>query len=245
MRRLGLTVLVGTFALVPVLMAQDTVPHAPDGGTREQMESVYILPAPNAPFSAVVETEWTRIMPDGSKSTMYNHRTVARDSSGRVFQERRYFSPDGKTATTRLSMLQYDDPNRHERILCRPLAKVCEVSRLFVPPALRVQPAGPLPHGAGTLTREDLGRKSLEGVDVVGTREIMTLNVGTFGNEQPQPIIKEFWYSPRLQINVATKRFDPRASASQNIDVTQVNLSEPDPKLFQPPSGFRMIQDAQ
>ena len=81
---LSAAVLVGSLAMGGVLVAQTVPPHAPDGGTIERVQSVEIPPMSNAPFSAVVVTEWTRIMPDGSSALMKNHRTVARDSVGRV-----------------------------------------------------------------------------------------------------------------------------------------------------------------
>jgi hypothetical protein len=76
---------------------------------------------------------------------------------------------------------------------------------------------------------------------VVGSREVTTLNVGVMGNEKPEPIVKEFWYSPRLGINVITKRFDPRASAIQNFVVGNINLEEPNPRMFEPPAGYRIV----
>ena len=221
--------------------AQGTAAHAPDGGTREQIQSVIIAALPNAPFSATVATEWTHILPDGSKSTVYNHRMVTRDSAGRVFQERRFFAPKGNVETTPVSMLQYDDPTRHERLLCRPAAKVCEIYKMFVPGVEALPAAGPLPNGNGTLTREDLGHQSIDNLDAVGTREITTFNAGVFGNEKPQPVVKEFWYAPRLSVNLVTKRFDPRVSSAQNISLESIDLAEPDPKLFEPPSGYRML----
>jgi hypothetical protein len=75
------------------------------------VDSVVIPPMPSVPFTAVVTTEWTRIMPDGSTGTVKNHRTVARDSLVRMFQERRYFSPDGDKQMTRVSELDYQDPD--------------------------------------------------------------------------------------------------------------------------------------
>jgi hypothetical protein len=216
--------------------------HAPDGGTNQTMQSIVIVPAPNAPFSATVRTEWTHISPDGSKSTIYNHRTVARDSSGRVFQERRFLAPHGDKEETPISLLQYDDPNRKERYLCYPARQLCERMPLLLPAALpALLPAGPLPSGDGTLTREELGQKTIENLDAIGTREITTYNAGALGNEKPQPVIRELWYAPRLQLNVVTKRFDPRSSAIQNIFVTDLNLSEPNPKLFEAPAGYRVI----
>jgi hypothetical protein len=92
------------------------------------------------------------------------------------------------------------------------------------------------------MTREALGQKTIESLDVVGSREVTTINAGAIGNEKAEPIVKEFWYSPRLQINVITKRFDPRVSAIQDFEVGNISLTEPDPKMFEPPVGYRMVQ---
>jgi hypothetical protein len=61
------------------------------------------------------------------------------------------------------------------------------------------------------------------------------------GNEKAEPVVKEFWYSPRLGINVITKRFDPRASAVQNFVVGNINQAEPNARLFEPPQGYRIV----
>ena len=237
----SVVIAVGVFALGGSLVAQDSTAHAPDGGTRQQIESIAIPPIQRAPFTAVVTTEWTRIMPDGSTGTTKNHRTVARDSLGRVFQERRYFSPDGDKRMTQISELDYQDPTQHLLLVCRPNTRVCTMYRYDTPTALTLQKVGPLPNGTGTVTREELGRKTIENVDVVGSREVTTLNAGVMGNEKPEPIVKEFWYSPRLGINVITKRFDPRASAVQNFVVGNINQAEPNPQMFEPPAGYRIV----
>jgi hypothetical protein len=221
-------------------VAQDAVSHAPDGGTSERIQSVTIPAIPNAPFRAVVTTEWTRIMPDGSTAVMKNHRTVARDSSGRIFQERRFFSPMGDKQVTRLSELDYEDPSQHQMTVCRPDLQVCTVYP-YTAPRIAPQKAGPLPNGAGTVTEEPLGQKTIDSLEVVGSREVTTINVGAIGNEKPQPVVKEFWYSPRLEINVTTKRFDPRASAIQDFEVGNINTAEPDATLFQLPANYRVV----
>lgn len=224
------------------LLAQEDPLHAPDGGTRETVQSITILPSPNAPFSAVVVTVLTKVLPDGSQQIVKNHRTVARDSSGRVFQERRYFSPTGDTQPTRISQLEYQDPNRHELYVCLPVKRTCEVYKSYRPTTVVLQPAGKLPNGAGILTREDLGHKTIEDLDVVGSRETTTIDAGVVGNEKPLSIVKDFWYSPHLGINVTTTRFDPRVSSLQSFVVENINLSEPDPKIFEPPADYRMIK---
>jgi hypothetical protein len=224
--------------------AQQPIQHAPDGGSREHIDSIDIPATPNAPFSAVVVTVLTRVLPDGSKQVTSNHRTVARDSSGRVFQERRHFSPNGDTAVTPLGQTQYEDPNQHELLLCTP-AHSCQrytFAEAVLPPAQNasLQPLLKLPNG-NIIKNEDLGRNNMEGVDVTGSRETLTVAAGVQGNDKPQDVVKEFWYSPQLGINVRTLRADPRISSIQTFNVTQLTLAEPDPKLFAPPSDYKIV----
>ena len=224
------------------LRAQDGTQHAFDGGTRQTIQSVDILPLEGASFTATVVTEWTRMLPDGSTGTIKNHRTVARDSAGRVFQERRYFSPTGDQQVTALSELDYEDPTRQEMYVCRPAGKVCQVYAFHRPAQVVPPVARQLANGRGSVTEEALGTKTIESVEVVGSREVTTLKAGVLGDQRAEPTVKEFWYSPRLQVNVVTKRFDPHASAIQEIELRAINLSEPDPKLFVPPAEYRVIR---
>jgi hypothetical protein len=239
----GLAMGFAAFALGGPMGAQDAaVMHAPDGGTRQRVESVVIPATRNAPFSAVVTTEWTKIMPDGSKQTLWNHRTVARDGTGRVFEERRNFTPDGDKRETRLWQVEYKDPNLHEQVLCQPMEKVCRVYPFFQPTPVTMQRVGPPVGGMEDVTRTDLGRKTIGDVEVVGSSEVTTIKAGEMGYEKAQPIVKEFWYSPQLGINVITKRFDPRASAIQNFEMGNISLAEPDAKMFEPPAEYRMVR---
>jgi hypothetical protein len=247
--------LAGVAAVVLCAAAAQSTPqstqHAPDGGVRETLQSIAIPVLTNAPFSANVDTEWTKILPDGTTATIKNHRTVARDTSGRVFQERRYFTPDGDTQVTQLSRLEYMDPSRHEFYSCVPQQKTCYASQLQEP-VLTAMPAGmnglracgcASPRNQGmTVENEALGQKTIEEVEVIGSREVTTIAAGQIGNQKAEPIVKEFWYSPRLGVNLVTKRFDPR-SGMQNFIVDHVSLNEPDPKLFEPPADYRVVRE--
>ena len=126
-------------------------------------------PEPNAPFSATVTTEWTKLLPDGSKQSNWNHRTIARDSSGRIFEERRFFTPNGDKVATQLSELDFSDPHRHEVYVCKPQIKTCYVYPYTMPESVKLIPAGPLPGGRGTVSREDLGSKTIDGVEAAGS----------------------------------------------------------------------------
>ncbi|HWG18076.1 MAG TPA: hypothetical protein VN678_09450 [Acidobacteriaceae bacterium] len=139
---------------------------------------------------------------------------------------------------------------RHELLTCNPQRKICYQSQ-YLRPALYKMPAGMTGlavcscasrPGAGIkIERQALEQQTIENLDAIGSREITTLPAGTFGNASPQPIVKEFWYSPQLGINLVTKRFDPRAG-SENFVVNHVSLNEPDPKLFEPPADYTIVR---
>ena len=245
MRRIPILVFILSLtATYSVSRAQQTAadaPHAPDGTTMERINNIDIPPLPNAPFTATVTAGWTRTLEDGGTLTTQNHRMVARDSSGRIFQERRYLIPNGDTKTSPLSELDFSDPTLHELYICFPAERVCRLLNYSAPTEFNLMQPGELPNHSGKLTREDLGKNTLEGMEVVGTRETMTLDANTVGNSRPLAITKEFWYSSQLGINLLVKRSDPR-HGTQIFSVSEIKLAAPNPTTFQLPQGYA-IQD--
>jgi hypothetical protein len=47
-----------------------------------------------------------------------------------------------------------------------------------------LRPVGPVDDGKRTLARERLGNDVMDGINVLGTREAVTINVGVMGNSQ-------------------------------------------------------------
>lgn len=223
-----------------------SVAHAPDGGSIERLQSIAVTPKSGVPFRATVVTSWTRVLEDGTHITVKNHRTVARDSTGRIFQERRSFSPNGDTQETRLSALEYVDPRMHELYKCDPMYRTCLVSHFDPPPENNATEAASvtLPNGAGTIKRESLGEQWMQGISVMGSREITTINPGPNGYKQPEPTIKEFWYSAYLDLNLVVKRFEPRGGA-EDFTVTNLTVGEPNPELFTPPADYKIVRSSE
>jgi hypothetical protein len=87
---------------------------------------------------------------------------------------------------------------------------------------------------------EQLGTQNFEGVDADGTRTTTTIPAGSIGNEQPILIVYERWYSKELRMIVYSKHSDPRFG-EQTYRLTNINRSEPDPSLFQPPPGYKVV----
>ncbi len=216
-------------------------PHAPDGTTFERINNIYIAPLPNAPFTATVTAAWTRTLEDGNTLTIQNHRKVARDSSGRIFQERRWFVPNNGPTEPPLSELDFSNPELHELYICFPTERVCRLHDYSAPTEFNLIPAGELPNHNGTLTRVDLGKNTLEGLEVTGTRETTAIAANSIGNNRPLALTKVFWYSPQLGINLLVKRMDPR-HGTQIFSVSDVKLVTPDPATFKLPKGYT-VQD--
>ena len=253
MTRATLAVLLFLLLAVPTLLlaqgagsgqAAQPVPHAPSGGNREMISSIFIPALTGAPFSAAVVLESTKTLEDGTTITLYNHRQVLRDSAGRIFQERQTLVPKDGQHQPQVWRLEISDPSAHKKYFCAVQQQTCEVFAYASPPAVVQSSGGQVPAGKGNFTRESLGTSLLNGVEAVGTRETTVLNTGVIGNDRPISIVREFWYSPRLGINLIEKRSDPR-SGTVTIGVTEISLTEPDAKYFVvPPAGYSLAKQA-
>jgi len=248
MKRLFLFLSLATFvvALSPFTFAQgpQEALRAPDGNFFTRIVSIFIAPIPNAPFSANVSTQWTRQTSDGATVVVKNHRMVARDSQGHVFEERRRFVPADSNAPSSLTQMDYVDPARHTRTVCFPANQICDVYNFFTPPSEASLPVGPLPDSKRYLSRENLGTDAIEGLEAIGTRETISTSPGAVGNDREVVSTKEFWYSPRLGVNLVVKRFDP-LQGTQVFTVSNINLAEPDARTFLIPASFKVADERQ
>jgi hypothetical protein len=220
--------------------------YAEDGGTREVLESIVIPPKAEAPFTLTLQTEWVRTLYDGGTVTSVNQRKIARDSKGRIYQERWFLVPKNGKIESQMTTIQISDPNAHTHYNCfmRQEPHVCQLST-FGPSTTTVYntsgpPPGPLPNDMGQVIHEDLGKQLVSGVETTGTRDATIYNPGVFGNDRKVTVEREYWYSPQLGINLLSKRSDPRFG-TQTFTATNLILSEPDPKLFELPEGFKVL----
>jgi hypothetical protein len=90
---------------------------------------------------------------------------------------------------------------------------------------------------ASQIKTESLGTQIIEGVSAEGVRTTHTIPAGQIGNERALEITSEVWTSPDLQMIVLSKRNDPRFGETV-YKLTDIKRAEPDPSLFQVPSGF-------
>lgn len=228
-----------------------TRPRLEDGGVSEMMESIVVPEKPHAPFTLLLETEWVRTLGDGGTITAVNKRRIARDATGRVYQERWFLVPKNGNVESQMTTIQIADPNTHTLHNCffvGPKKNVCEALN-FVPSSLAVNTAekneaGDLPNDQGSFVHEFLGKQFISGVETIGARDSTTFNPGVFGNDRKVTIERECWYSPQLDLNLLSVRSDPR-TGKQTFTATAVTLGDPDPSLFELPAGFRVADHRQ
>lgn len=209
----------------------------PDGGVRQILISILIPSLPNAPFTATLETVSSQHLPNGAEIRMKNRRRIARDAEGRIFQERRMLVPDDGKHESELTQIEISDPNKGEQLICLPSKQACQLEQFEPPEGPDAKGAAPQLTGPGI---EQLGTQTIQGVETTGIRQSVMIEAGAIGNDQPLQARREFWYSPRLGINMSSLRDDPR-SGLQKFDISEILLGEPDAKLFLPPPGYEIF----
>ncbi len=215
----------------------------------------------SAPFSGVAHSTLEQRLYDGNviRTQMEVHQ--ARDSAGRTREERQEgcaIGDDGQMHP-RLS-LSISDPVAKEFLswtVNDPLGrKVVRITHFPALPAVRNPPSTPTPEQQqlraeqqrlaqlqaqnlrNQIVSEQLGTRTLNGVEATGTRDTQTIPPGKEGNDMPLVIINENWRSRTLGlITLFAIRDDPRTGKS-TFEYTELNLGEPDPSLFAPPAGY-------
>jgi len=245
--------------LVPFAVTSQTSQNQPpnqaqgeDGGSRQVLESIVIPPKPNAPFTATLHTEWIRSLPGSGTMTVENNRRIARDSSGRIYQERWILVPKNGKYKSQMNAIQISNPIEHiaytcmmdDKKICRMVTYTSSASSVNNIYGIQGPPPGPLADHSSYSTREDLGHQTFVGVDTVGTKETVTVKPGTFGNDQEVIMSREYWYASELGVNLVSKRSDPR-SGTQEFTITELNRAEPDGTLFELPQGFTIVDQRQ
>jgi hypothetical protein len=91
----------------------------------------------------------------------------------------------------------------------------------------------------GNATTESLGTKTIEGIQVTGTRNVNTIPAGAIGNDKDIVVTRETWYSPELKLVIQSSQNDPRFGET-TYSLTNIQRNEPDETLFQVPADYKV-----
>lgn len=198
------------------------------------------------PYTATRKTTHVQKLADGTTITRENTAKEARDSNGRTYHENRMELPSGATGRDAFSFVNVFDPVNRVQMSWTTNSKQATVFHLPEPgqapkrqqsstvsqtQARAVTVVGP------KLEMEDLGIKTIDGIEAKGTRMTRVIEAGKEGNDRPMTITNETWVSPDLKIMLTSINDDPR-SGTTTTETTNIDRGEPDPGLFQVPEGY-------
>jgi hypothetical protein len=226
------------YSLLALITGIAPVVHAQAG------VGIFVTPIPNAPFSGAVRVERMDVQPNGNILQLWSDRKIARDNEGRIYNEYRPFVPTTtKTEPDAIMIHLYDPQNRMTEYLY-PNQKTYRMMILNRPPATDTpddfaSPTAAIAPPSEFTRREDLGYRTITGLQVHGVRMTQTLTSAVSGTGQEVRVTNEYWYSEELRLNLETKHNDPR-SGSVTMTVTQIDRREPSAALFGVPTGYTM-----
>jgi hypothetical protein len=184
---------------------------------------------------------------DGNHIHNQNTTKIYRDADGRVRREVGFELNTPETGAAKRSMFIITDPVAGKRYVLNPQNKTAHVMPLH-PPKHGQGPPPPPPdgeagakgakHDDSNVNREQLGSKTINGLQAEGTRVTRTIAAGKIGNENPIQVVTERWYSTDLQLPLTTTHTDPMMG-TVTTNLTNINRAVPDASLFQVPADYK------
>jgi hypothetical protein len=236
--------LAGLAALVvPLAFSQESSTSVPPSyrGPSQHVDGVFVTPVANVPFSATAEVESVRTLSDGTSEEKSTFNNIARDSMGRIYNERRPMVPASFTGTPPITSFHIYDPETRLNTFLDPATHLAHQS-VFTKPAA-AQMLGPTSQASNRwVQEEDLGSDIMENVAVHGTRRSRTIPAQASGTGKSIVITDEYWYSDDLHLNMLVIHNDPR-SGQQTVTVTNVSRAEPPETMFQIPPDYRVVDE--
>ena len=231
-------------SLVPACLGQSAQMPPDYRGVTEWVGGIFVTPAPDAPFTASVNIVSKKVLPDGDSSVQTTVEHIARDSSGRIYNERRAMVASPMQGDPQLLSALVFDPATRVSTFLNPYTHLAH-QRVIERPAQPVagQPPSLGRHDGGQLTTvTDLGDQTIDSTQLHGTRKVWTVPAEKSGTGKPVTITDEYWYSPALSVYLILKHEDPR-TGEQIVAVQDVSEKEPDAAQFQIPARFRIVDE--
>src|SRR5271165_1048741 len=178
---------------------------------------------------------------DGNRIHTVNQTRVYRDADGRVRREIGFELNTPTTGAAKRNMIVITDPVAGKRYVLNPQNKTAHVMPLQLPTKWQGPPppdgeAGQQSTNAN-VNREQLGTKTINGLQAQGTRVTRTIPAGQIGNDRAIEVVTERWYSTDLQLPLTTTHTDPMMG-TMTTTLTNINRTAPDTSLFQVPSDY-------
>ncbi len=206
------------------------------------------------PFSAEVAVESTQTLSDGNRISRRVTARLYRDRDGRVRRDTQVaaLGPWQADASGPMELSFLHDPvagagytlNARSRTAYRYRLRRSEPGTgARAPdwvPSERDRAKEKRPY---EISRESLGKRTIEGVEAEGVRTRMVIPAGAAGNERPIEVTSERWYSPELQITLMFRHSDPRFGETL-YRVVALRREDPPAALFAVPADYTITERA-
>jgi len=197
-------------------------------------------PVKGVPYSAQFVSESTRTLGDGTRITRGSAGAVYRDGEGRTRREMALgaVGPIVVDGEPQPVVFINDWVARVHYVLDAGRRTARKLPLHDAPPGLVMAVRA----GQGGESKvEQLGKRTVEGVEAEGTRVTITVPAGRVGNDRPLEFVSERWYSPELQIPVLIVNKDPYVG--DNVyRLTNITRAEPASPLFEVPADYTVVQ---
>jgi hypothetical protein len=193
-----------------------------------------------APFTATISVNQQQTLADGNEINRTTTGTIARDSQGRIRRDMALpaIGPFAAASQSAPHVVFINDVVSGTQYILDPERKIAHEIRLAGRgKRLRMRQEIRSTNARPNVATTSLGTQTINGVEAEGTRYTRTIPAGQIGNEKPIVITTERWYSPDLQMYVLTKSTNPLSGNSVR-QLTDIQMGEPDPALFQVPSDY-------
>jgi hypothetical protein len=271
MRIVSWTIL-AAFCIAPIVDAQSSIPktsaapvpasiaNTPDPAVGAVVAAVMPRvaawgPVKGVPFSATETTVREQTLSDGTiiKSTV--EVQLYRDSEGRMRAESALKSgaaPQGRVVTvwnpldgTAVTWVTGNQAANFVAATHLPETQLNGLMNSISRPQRAASALAALPSSSSqesaNIHTETLPPDTIAGLEVVGTRTTQVIPAGTIDNDRDFTVVAETWTSPELKTTVRQMSSDPR-TGKVTIELSNIDRSEPDPALFKPPAGTKMME---
>ena len=203
--------------------------------------------ANRSPYTLTRTMTTVQTLADGTTITRTSTTKTARDSQGRTYHETHQIGPGDQT--TDWVNAGFTDPVARTFVNWNSRSKIATVMHMPDPQTNRpeTQPRVALPDNLPAtppavrprpqITREELGLRTIAGIEAKGVRTTQIIPAGEQGNDRPITIVMENWMSAEYGVQLLSIRDDPR-TGKMTDEVTDFQSGEPDPALFQIPEGY-------
>jgi hypothetical protein len=201
-----------------------------------------------APMSGEMIVTRDQSLADGNSIHTQNQTMIYRDSEGRVRREIGFELVTPSTGAAKRTMIVITDPVSGNRYMLNPENKTAHQMPLHPgkaghggPDAMHEMP-GPvqLEGNAANLKTDQLGTKTISGLQATGTRMTRTIPAGEIGNANPIEVVTERWYSSDLQLPLLMTHKDPMMG-TMTTTLVNITRAEPDASLFQVPADYKLV----